>query len=91
LYILGKNHNFVGKVDPIMHSNEKLYFLSFCVEAYKMSHQMSGESVMALFDQKGVTQYLINNFEILHTQGERWLIDDIDEFIQDHNDTISRQ
>ena len=65
-----------------MRDNERLYFLSFCVEAYKMRHHMIGEAVLALFDSKGVTQYLLDNFEVLHTQGERWIVDDIDEFMQ---------
>lgn len=43
---------------------------------------MIGEAVLALFDSKGVTQYLLDNFEVLHTQGERWIVDDIDEFMQ---------
>ena len=64
-----------------MQTNEKLYFLSFCVEAYKMRHKMSGEEVLAWFDSKGVTQYLLNNFGVLHTQGERWIVDEIDEFL----------
>lgn len=65
-----------------MCDNKELYFLSFCIEAYKMRHHMSGKEVMTLFDNKGVTQYLTSNFGILHTQGEHWIVDDIDEFIQ---------
>lgn len=65
-----------------MRSNEELYFLSFCVEAYKMRHHMSGENVMTLFDNKGVTQYLTDHFGVLHTQSEQWIVDDIDEFIR---------
>ena len=65
-----------------MRSNEELYFLSFCVEAYKMRHHMSGKDVLKLFDEKGVTQYLINHFGVLHTQGESWIVNDIDEFLQ---------
>ncbi len=66
-----------------MRSNEELYFLSFCVEAYKMRHHMSGEDVMKLFDEKGVTQYLTENYNVLHTQGESWLVAEINEFLQD--------
>lgn len=70
-------------MNDAMRSNEELYFLSFCVEAYKMRHHMSGDDVMKLFDDRGVTQYLTNNYGVLHTQGERWIVDDIDEFLQD--------
>jgi hypothetical protein len=44
---------------------------------------MSGEDVMRLFDEKGVTQYLTKNFGVLHTQGERWIVEEIEEFLQD--------
>jgi len=74
----------------IMNDSEKLYFLSFCVEAYKMRHNMSGEAVLNLFDEKGVTQYLIEYYDVLHTQSEKWIVAEIDEFIQNH-DTISRK
>lgn len=57
------------------------YFLSFCIEQYKNIHHMSGEEVVALFDCYGVLPYLEENFEVLHTQGHRWLVEEIDEFI----------
>lgn len=58
-----------------------VYFLSFCIEQYKNKHQMSGEEVANLFEQYGVLPYLEDNFEVLHTQGHRWLMDEIDEWI----------
>ena len=65
-----------------MNDKEPLYFLSFCVEAYKMRHGMSGDDALALFDRKGVTSYLTEHYDVLHTQGKEWLVDDIDQFIQ---------
>ena len=49
-----------------------------------MRHGMSGEAVLNLFDEKGVTQYLMEYYDVLHTQGEKWIVADIDEFIQKH-------
>ena len=64
------------------------YFLSFCMEQYKNRHQMSGEEVATLFEQYGVLPYLEDNFEVLHTQGHRWLMEEIDEWInQQKNET----
>ena len=34
------------------------YFISFCIEHYKHSKNMSGEAVMTLFSQYGVLEYL---------------------------------
>ena len=67
-----------------MKENDPLFFLSFCVEAYKMRHNMTGEETMALFDKTGATQYILNGYEALHTQGERWIVEDIEEYLQQH-------
>lgn len=48
-----------------------------------MRHHMSGEDVMKLFDEKGVTQYLTQHYGVLHTQGERWIVEEIEDFLQD--------
>ena len=58
------------------------YFLSFCIEQYKRHISTSGSDVMSLFVQYGVDQYLIDNFDILHTQSYQWLMEEIDEFIK---------
>ena len=65
-----------------MATKEKIYFLSFCVEAYKMRHGLAGEEVLRLFDKMGVTRYLTDHCEVLHTQSKDWIVDDIDEFIR---------
>lgn len=47
-----------------------------------MRHGLSGDDALALFDRKGVTSYLTEHYDVLHTQGKDWLVDDIDQFIQ---------
>ena len=64
------------------------YFLSFCMEQYKNKHQISGEEVATLFERYGVLPYLEDNFEVLHTQGHRWLMDDIDEVINNRKNEM---
>ena len=66
------------------------YFLSFCIEQYKNSHRMSGGEVATLFEQYGVLPYLEDNFEVLHTQGHRWLMDEIDEWINNRKNETKR-
>lgn len=61
---------------------DRAYFISFCIEQYKMHVSATGIKVMELFDRYGVTNYLWDNFEVLHTQGHRWLMADIDAYIQ---------
>lgn len=47
-----------------------------------MRHGLSGDEVLNLFDRMGVTRYLTDNCDVLHTQGQDWIVDDIDEFIR---------
>lgn len=57
------------------------YFLSFCIEQYRKKHQLNSDEVFALFDRYEVLPYLEENFEVLHTQGHQWLMEEIDELI----------
>lgn len=58
-----------------------VYFISFCIEQYKVHISASGAEVMDLFDKYGVTEFLFHNFEVLHTESHQWLVEEIDEFI----------
>ena len=58
------------------------YFISFCIEQYKEAKGLSGSEAMALLSEYGVLEYLAEHWEILHTQGRQWIIEDIDEFIR---------
>lgn len=57
------------------------YFLSFCIEQYKMRKKISGIEAVQTLKKYGVLEYLSEHFEILHTQSRQWLLADIDEFI----------
>lgn len=58
------------------------YFIAFGIEQYKNAKGLSGEETMLLFSKYGVLEYLQDFYDILHTQGHQWLIDDIDRFIE---------
>ena len=58
------------------------YFISFCIEQYKEAKCLSGSKTAALLYEYGVLEYLFEQWEILHTQGRQWLVEDIDEFIR---------
>ena len=56
-------------------------FVAFCIEEYGAAKGMTGEQALDLFSQYGVTDYLSEFYDTLHTQGRQWLIEEIDEFI----------
>ena len=58
------------------------YFLSFCVEHYKQAKGLSGAEAAQTLGRYGVLDYLSRHYDVLHTQGHRWLLEEIDELIQ---------
>ena len=69
-------------MDKRTESEEKLLFVSFCIEEYKAQHGMTGEEVVKLFEKYGVTDYLMAGFDVLHTLGRNMILDDIEGFIE---------
>ena len=57
-------------------------FVAFCIEEYGVAKGMTGEQVLDLFSKYGLVDYLSKFYDVLHTQGRQWLIDEIDEFIE---------
>ena len=62
-------------------SEEKLRFVSFCIEEYKTQHGMAGEEVVKLFEKYGAIDYLMAGFDVLHSLGRNMILGDIDSFI----------
>ena len=57
-------------------------FVAFCIEEYGAAKGMNGEQVLDLFSKYGLVDYLSEFYDVLHTQSRRWLIEEIDEFIE---------
>ena len=58
-----------------------LVFKTCCLENYKYRHCLSGEETVRLFDKYEVFQYLSDFYDILHTSGINYIIDDIEAYI----------
>ena len=52
-----------------------------CIEQYARAKNMSTEDVVSLFEKYGITEHFCEFFEVLHTHGHNWLIEEIDEMI----------
>ncbi|MBP5541420.1 MAG: DUF3791 domain-containing protein [Bacteroidales bacterium] len=61
---------------------EKLEFVAFCIEQYKMTTNRGGSDVEQMFQQKGVIAFLLEHYEILHTQGEQAIMTEINEYLK---------
>lgn len=55
------------------------YFVSFCIEQFKVHRGISGEEASRLLFSSGVADYLNENYDVLHTQSRQWLMEEIDD------------
>ena len=62
--------------------NDISLFVSFCIEQYKQKHGLTGEQAIQTLDKYGVLEYLEEFYEPLHMQSAQWIMEDIDEFIE---------
>lgn len=63
----------------------KAVFVSFCIEQYAKAKNMSTEDVVNLFEQYGIAEHFCEFYEVLHTQGSQWLIEEIDKMINERS------
>lgn len=64
-----------------MSMSKTLDFKVFCFEAYRAEKKMTGREAMQLFQEYGVLNYLEKFYDVLHTTGRQYMIEEIDEFI----------
>ncbi len=57
-------------------------FLIFCIEQYKYKKKLSGRQVINIFKKYKISEYIISCFEALHTMGAKYIVEDIDLYIE---------
>ena len=62
--------------------NEVFEFYTYCLENYATLKRISGMRAWLLFKESGVDEYVIDNFDMLHTQGMEYVLDDIQRFVK---------
>lgn len=62
--------------------SEVFEFYTYCMEKYALAKGMTGLQALALFKRYGADDYLMEHYDLLHTQGTGYVIDEIDRFIQ---------
>ena len=61
--------------------SKTLEFKVFCFEAYRAYHKLTCREALQLFEKYEVLKYLNDCYDVLHTTGKEYLIEDIDAFI----------
>ena len=64
-------------------------FLVYCTERYKSAKRLTGRQVSDLFSKYSVWNYIYSCFEALHTTGENYIIEDIDQYIEARKKRLS--
>ena len=62
-------------------SKDVFEFYTYCVENYAARKRVSGMQSWVTFKETGADEYVINNYDLLHTQGIEYVLDDIQRFI----------
>ena len=60
---------------------EVFEFYTYCLENYAIRKQISGMRAWVKFKESSADEYIIDNYDLLHTQGLEYVLDDIQRFI----------
>lgn len=66
-------------------TKNKVFFISWITEAYKRKNNMDGQQVSALFIKHGINEWLFDNYDVLHTVSESYVVKEIEEIIKTDN------
>ena len=70
-------------------SQDKILFVSFCVEMYARRHGRSGVDVARDFDRFGVCEFLVESYDPLHSLDREAILDEIDVFMKGQLKNVS--
>ena len=78
IYKMLEEEKEAGKTD----NPKLLLFYAFCLEKYKDFSNLSAEETLLIFRKYRIFDYLREGFDILHTQGETYIVNEINLFIE---------
>jgi len=61
---------------------EEFEFYTYCLEKYALAKGLTGLQALALFKRYKADDFLVEHYDLLHTQGTGYVIDEIDRLIQ---------
>ncbi len=71
-----------------MNNEDKIFWLSWCIEEYAADQHLRSCEVATLFSDANVFEFLDQNAEILHTQGKSYILKTIQGFMENSNKSI---
>ena len=63
-------------------TREQFEFYTYCLEKYALAKGITGLQAFALFKRYEADEFLIDHYDLLHTQGTGYVMDEIDRIIQ---------
>lgn len=66
-------------------TQNKVFFISWIIEAYKRIHKIPGKDASVLFQAHNINEWLYENYDVLHTVSEAYVVNEIDEIIEADN------
>ena len=63
---------------------EKMFYI-FCTENYRILKDMEAVEVLALFQKHNVYKFLTQNYDVLHSQGEEYILNEIATYIKNQH------
>ena len=60
----------------------ELQFLIFCIEQYRLFYNLTSAAVLSMFIRYDVDKFLRDNFEVLHSQSEEYILDEISRYLK---------
>lgn len=62
-------------------SREAFEFYVYTLEKYAISKRMSGMQALALFKEYDADEFLLEHYDLLHTQGTGYVLDEVQRYI----------
>jgi len=61
--------------------NRTIDFTIFCLESYKQAHSLTGKAALKVFIDNKVFEYIQSFYDVLHSTGQDYIVEDIDLYI----------
>lgn len=74
-------------MNVVIKNERELEFAIFCIENVAIHLKAGGEEVFKAFTEKSniLNDYIVPNYDVLHTQGKEYIVKDILEVMHERN------